>query len=217
MARKSSGGMFGKLILIGFGALIGAAMTQQKTETGGTSQTSKADMKANIKKGLDRFNEQSGGMVDKVKPTVNKAVEKVKTAIDAQQDMMNKEKDALDKANKTLQDDVGGNADKSSSSTTDKSQTSSTGSVSSDTNKPTGGIYGGSTEYTESLKKDVSDDSSNKDTSTFGKTDSTGNPSSDSSKTYGGSTAYTESLKKGVSDDSSKKDSSSSDDSTFKK
>lgn len=217
MARKSSGGMFGKLVLIGLGALIGAAMTQQKTETGGTSQKSKADMKANIKKGLDRFNEQSGGMVDKVKPTVNKAVEKVKTAIDAQQDMMNKEKDALDKANKTLQDDVGGNVDKSSSSTTDKSQTSSTGSVSPNTDKPTGGIYGGSTEYTESLKKDVSDDSSNKSSSTFGKTDSTGNPSSDSSKTYGGSTAYTESLKKGVSDDSSKKDSSSSDDSTFKK
>lgn len=163
MARKSSGGMFGKLVLIGLGALIGAAMTQQKTETGGTSQTSKADMKANIKKGLDRFNEQSGGMVDKVKPTVNKAVEKVKTAIDAQQDMMNKEKDALDKANKTFQDDVGGNADKSSSSTTDKSQTSSTDSVTPGTDKPTGGIYGGSTEYTESLKKDVSDDSTKKD------------------------------------------------------
>ena len=211
MARNSSGGMFGKLVLIGLGALIGAAMTQQKTETGGTSQTSKADMKNNIKKGLDRLNEQSGGMVDKVKPTVNKAVEKVKTAIDAQQDMMNKEKDALDKANKTLQDEVGGNADKDSSST-DKSKTSSSGNVSPNTDKPTGGIYGGSTEYTESLKKDVSDDSSKKDGPTFG------NPnSSEANKSYGGSTEYTDSLKKDLSDDASKKGSSSSNDSTFKK
>ncbi|MBT2569895.1 hypothetical protein [Planococcus sp. ISL-110] len=190
MAKNSSSGIFGKLVLIGLGAVIGAAMTQQKTVTGGTSQTSKDDMKANIKKGLDRLNEQSGGMVDKVKPTVNKAVGKVKTAIDAQQDMMNKEKEALDKANKTLQDDVGGNAEKSSSSASDKSQTSSAGTSSSDTNKPTGGIYGGSTEYTESLKKGGSDDSSSKDSST------SGNPSSD---------------------EALKKDSSSSNDSTFGK
>lgn len=214
MARNSSGGVFGKLVLIGLGAVIGAAMTQKKTETGGTSQTSKDDMKANIKKGLDRLNEQSGGMVDKVKPTVNKAVEKVKTAIDAQQDMMNKEKDALDKANKTLQDDVGGNADKNSSSTTEKSGTSS---VSPDTNKPTGGVYGGSTAYTESLKKDESDDSSKKDDSTLGKPGSTGNPSSDAGKPFGGSTEYTDSLKKDLSDKSTKKDNSSSNDSTFGK
>lgn len=217
MARNSSGGMFGKLVLIGLGAVIGAAMTQQKTQTGGTSQTSKADMKANIKKGLDRLNEQSGGMVDKVKPTVNKAVDKVKTAIDAQQDMMNKEKDALDKANKTLQDDVGGNANESSSSSTDQSKTSSAGNVSPNTNKPTGGIYGGSTEYTETLKKDVSDDSSKKSDSTFGNTSSTGNTSSDANKPYGGSTEYADSLKKDLSDQSKKKDGSSSNDSTFGK
>lgn len=216
MARNSSGGMFGKLVLIGLGAVIGAAMTQQKTQTGETSQTSKADMKANIKKGLDRLNEQSGGMVDKVKPTVNKAVEKVKTAIDAQQDMMNKEKDALDKTNKTLQDDVGGNVDKSSSSSTDQSKTSSTGNVSPNTNKPTGGVYGGSTEYTESLKKDV-DDSSDKDSSTFGNTGSAGNTSSESNKPYGGSTEYADSLKKDLSDQSKKKDDSSSNGSTFGK
>ena len=216
MARNSSGGMFGKLVLIGLGAVIGAAMTQQKTQTGETSQTSKADMKANIKKVLDRLNEQSGGMVDKVKPTVNKAVEKVKTAIDAQQDMMNKEKDALDKANKTLQDDVGGNVDKSSSSSTDQSKTSSTGNVSPNTNKPTGGVYGGSTEYTESLKKDV-DDSSSTDSSTFGSTGSTGNSSSEANKPYGGSTEYADSLKKDLSNQSKKKDDSSSNDSTFGK
>ena len=174
MARNSSGGIFGKLVLIGLRAVIGAAMTQQKTETGGTSQINKEDMKANIKKGLDRLNEQSGGMVDKVKPTVNKAVDKVKTAIDAQQEMMNKEKEGLDKANKTLQDDVGGNTDKSDSSTSDTSNTSSSGSTSPTNDKPTGGIYGGSTEYTDSLKKDSSDDSKKKDSSssndsTFGK------------------------------------------------
>lgn len=226
MARNSSGGMFGKLVLIGLGALIGAAMTQQKKETSGTSQTSKADMKANIKKGLDRLNEQSGGMVDKVKPTVNKAVEKVKTAIDTQQEMMNKEKDVLDKANKTLQDEVGENADKSASSTTDKTNTSSSESVSPDTNKPTGGIYGGSTKYTESLKKDVSDESSKKgdsssNDSTFGKTSSSGNVSPNANKptsgTYGGSTKYSDSLKKDVSDEPSKKNNSSSNDSTFGK
>lgn len=217
MARNSSSGIFGKLVLIGLGAVIGAAMTQKKTETGGTSQTSKEDMKANIKKGLDRLNEQSGGMVDKVKPTVNKAVEKVKSAIDAQQDMMNKEKDALDKANKELQDDVGGTADKSNSPLTDKSKTDSTDSVSPDANKPIGGIYGGSTAYTESLKKGASDDSSKKDDSTLGKPGSTGNPSSDTGKPFGGSTEYTDSLKKNLSDDSSKKDSSSSNDSTFGK
>lgn len=208
MARKSSGGMFGKLVLIGLGAVIGAAMTQKKTETGGTSQTNKEDMKANIKKGLDRLNEQSGGMVDKVKPTVNKAVEKVKTAIDAQQDMMNKEKDALDQANKTFQDDVGGNADKSNDSTSDKSDSSS---VSPSSNKPTGGVYGGSTAYTESLKKDSSDDASSKNESTFGKTNSSATPPS------GASTEYADSLKKDLSDKSTKKDDSSSNDSTFGK
>lgn len=214
MARNSSGGMFGKLVLIGLGAVIGAAMTQKKTETGGTSQTSKEDMKANIKKGLDRLNEQSGGMVDRVKPTVNKAVEKVKTAMDAQQDMLNKEKDALDKANKTLQDDVGGNADKTDGSTTDKSQTTSGGTV---TDKPTGGVYGGSTAYTESLKKDSPDDASKEDDSTFGKPNSSGNPSSDAGKPFGGSTEYTDSLKKELSDKSTKKDDSSKNDSTFGK
>lgn len=213
MARKSSGGVFGKLVLIGLGALIGSAMTQQKTGTSGTSQTSKADMKANIKKGLDRLNEQSGGMVDKVKPTVNKAVEKVKTAIDAQQGMMNKEKDALDKANKTLQDEVGKNADKRTHSTTDKTDTSSTESVSPNTNKPTGGIYGGSTKYTESLKKGVSNDSEKKNDSTFGKD----NSSSNTKETFGGSTEYTDSLKKNLSEDSSKKDNLPKDDSTFGK
>lgn len=217
MARNSSGGMFGKLVLIGLGAVIGAAMTQQKTQTGETSQTNKADMKANIKKGLDRLNEQSGGMVDKVKPTVNKAVEKVKTAIDAQQEMMNKEKEGLDKANKTLQDDVGGNVDKDDSSSKDQSKTSSAGNVSPNTNKPTGGVYGGSTEYTESLKKDVSDDPSKKDSSTFGSTNSTGNNSSDTNKPYGGSTEYADSLKKDLSDQSKKTDGSSSNDSTFGK
>ncbi|MGE6367845.1 hypothetical protein ACQKDD_05200 [Planococcus kocurii] len=213
MARKSSGGVFGKLVLIGLGALIGSAMTQQKTGTSGTSQTSKADMKANIKKGLDRLNEQSGGMVDKVKPTVNKAVEKVKTAIDAQQGMMNKEKDALDKANKTLQDEVGKNADKRTHSTTDKTDTSSTESVSPNTNKPTGGIYGGSTKYTESLKKGVSNDSEKKNDSTFGKD----NSSSNTKETFGGSTEYTDSLKKNLSENSSKKDNLPKDDSTFGK
>ncbi|AQU80599.1 hypothetical protein [Planococcus faecalis] len=213
MARKSSGGVFGKLVLIGLGALIGSAMTQQKTGTSGTSQTSKADMKANIKKGLDRLNEQSGGMVDKVKPTVNKAVEKVKTAIDAQQDMMNKEKDALDKANKTLQDEVGKNADKRTHSTTDKTDTSSAESVSPNTNKPTGGIYGGSTKYTESLKKGVSNDSEKKNDSTFGKDNSSPN----TKETFGGSTEYTDSLKKNLSENSSKKDNLPKDDSTFGK
>ncbi|MGB6409518.1 MAG: hypothetical protein WBF39_18740 [Planococcus donghaensis] len=156
MSRKSSGGVFGKLVLIGLGAVIGAAMTQQKTMTNGTSQTSKEDIKANIKKGLDRLNEQSGGMVDKVKPTVNKAVEKVKTAIDAQQEMMNKEKEVLDKTNKEFQESTSKAAD---SSTGDESKSSS------ESNKPTGGVYGGSTEYSESLKKNQS----SSEDSTFGK------------------------------------------------
>ncbi|ANU22133.1 hypothetical protein [Planococcus donghaensis] len=156
MARNSSSGIFGKLVLIGLGALIGAAMTQQKTMTDGTTQTSKEDIKANIKKGLDRLNEQSGGMVDKVKPTVNKAVEKVKTAIDAQQEMMNKEKEVLDKANKEFQESTSKTADRSSD---DQSKSSS------DSNKPTGGVYGGSTEYSESLKKNQS----SSEDSTFGK------------------------------------------------
>lgn len=178
MARNS-GGMFGKLVLLGLGAVIGAAMTQKSAESNGTSQTS--NLKENVKKGLDRFNEQSGGMVDKVKPGVSKAVDTVKDAIDKQKKMMDKEKDMLDKADKTLQDEVGDTSGSSSSSTsTDKSSSKSSGpgsrssntgsssNVSPNTDKPTGGIYGGSTDYTESLKKDIEDDSTSND-STFGK------------------------------------------------
>lgn len=156
MARNSSSGIVGKLALIGLGAVIGAAMTQQKTVTGSTSPANKEEIKASIKKGLDRLNEQSGGMVDKVKPTVNKAVEKVKTAIDAQQDMMNKEKEVLDKANKEFQESTTKPADGSKDDVVNST---------SDSNKPTGGVYGGSTKYTESLKKGQSDS----EDSTFGK------------------------------------------------
>ncbi len=217
MARNSSGSMFGKLVLIGLGAVIGAAMTQQKTQTSGTSQKNKDDMKANIKKGLDRLNEQSGGMVDKVKPTVNKAVEKVKTAIDAQQDMMNKEKDTLDKANKSFQDDSGEKTDKNSGLTTEKSKTSSDSNVSPDTDKPTGGVFGGTTEYTESLKKDVSKDSSKSSDSTFSGTSSSDNSSTNDAKRFGGSSEYTDSLNKDLSNEKNKEDDSSSNDSAFKK
>lgn len=216
MARNSSSGMFGKLVLIGLGAVIGAAMTQQKTQTSGTTQANKEEMKANIKKGLDRLNEQSGGMVDKVKPTVNKAVEKVKTAIDAQQDMMKKEKDTLDKGNKTFQDEVGGNADKDNHSTRDQSKTTSASNVSPNTDKPTGGAFGGTTEYTESLKKDVAKDTGKNSDTTFSGKSASGNPSSSEDKPFGGSTNYSDSLNKELKD-SSKKESSSSDDSTFGK
>lgn len=209
MARRS-GGVFSKLVLLGVGAVIGAAMTQKKVESDGTTTTQAGNLKENVKKGLERFNEQSGGMVDKVKPSVNKAVESVKSAIESQQKMMDKEKDTLDKANKTLQDEVGGSLDKTSStSTTSTSGLSSSdltgsgtsgtaggsaGSVGSTTpgstttgagatgatsgssaidSTPSGGIYGGSTEYTESLKKDLaekdSSDSKSSKNSTFDK------------------------------------------------
>ena len=209
MARRS-GGVFSKLVLLGIGAAIGAAMTQKKVESDGTTTTQAGNLKENVKKGLEHFNEQSGGMVDKVKPSVNKAVETVKSAIESQQKMMDKEKDMLDKANKTLQDEVGGSSDKTSStSTTSTSGLSSSdltgsgtsgtaggsaGSVGSTTpgstttgagatgatsgssaidSTPSGGIYGGSTEYTESLKKDLaekdSSDSKSSKNSTFDK------------------------------------------------
>ncbi|MFC4713364.1 hypothetical protein [Planococcus dechangensis] len=161
MARKS-GGFFSKLVLLGVGAAIGAAMTQKKSETSSTqsaggSSTNTADIKENIKKNLDRFNEQSGGMVDKVKPHIDKAVETVKTTIEKQQQMMDKEKDALDKANKTVQDEVGDT--KSTDSSTDK-DTFSKDASSTGTDKPSGGVYGGSTSYTESLKKNSENDGS---------------------------------------------------------
>lgn len=171
MARNS-GGMFGKLVLLGLGAVIGAAMTQKSAESNGTSQSS--NLKENVKKGLDRFNEQSGGMVDKVKPGVSKAVDTVKDVIDKQKKMMDKEKDMLDKADKTLQEEVGDTSGSSSSSSKSSgmgagsSSTGSSSNVSPNTDKPTGGIYGGSTDYTESLKKDIEDDSTSND-STFGK------------------------------------------------
>lgn len=176
MARNS-GGMFGKLVLLGVGAVIGAAMTQKKVDSNGNETSQASNLKENVKKGLDRFNEQSGGMVDKVKPGVSKAVETVKSAIEGQQKMMDKEKDMLDKANQTLQDEVGDTSNKDSSSTSKttgsgasgSSNTSSSSSVSPDTSTPSGGVYGGSTDYSESLKKDISNDSSSSDKSTFDK------------------------------------------------
>jgi hypothetical protein len=215
MAR-GSGGVFGKLVLLGVGAVIGAAMTQKKVESDGTSTSQAGNLKENVKKGLERFNEQSGGMVDKVKPGVNKAVETVKSAIESQQKMMDKEKDALDKANETLQKETGSSSSGSSSGSssagspsknpnaglsssdlagsgtsgtaggsagsvgsTSSSSASGTGSTGASSGSdaidstPTGGIYGGSTEYTESLKKDIaekdSSDSKSSNNSTFGK------------------------------------------------
>lgn len=172
MARKS-GGAFGKLVLLGVGALIGAAMTQKKEGQGGTSTTQAANLKETVVKGLDRFNEQSGGMVDKVKPTVNKAVEAVKGAMEGQQQMLDKEKEALDKANETLNKEVGDSSSSDSStsgmSSSDKagSGTSGTagGSASSSSTSgttPSGGVYGGSTAYSESLKKNLNENDSNK-------------------------------------------------------
>ena len=161
MARKS-GGFFSKLVLLGVGAAIGAAMTQKKAETGntqntGSSSASTADIKENIKKNLDRFNEQSGGMVDKVKPHINKAVDTVKTTIEKQQQMMDKEKDALDQANQTVQEEVGNTKDSNTQagqSASSESKTTSSASHSSlDSDRPSGGAFGGSTNYTESLKK----------------------------------------------------------------
>lgn len=178
MARRS-GGFFSKLVLLGVGAAIGAAMTQKKLETGstqntGSSSTSTADMKENIKKNLDRFNEQSGGMVDKVKPHINKAVETVKTTIEKQQQMMDKEKDALDKANKTVQDDVGetkgsDSSQDQSTSSANKDSFSPSGS-STESDKPSGGAFGGSTPYAESLKKNPENNSSSDKSSNDGTT-----------------------------------------------
>lgn len=178
MARKSTG-TFGKLVLIGFGALIGAALTQKKEGQAGTSSTQAANMKESIVKGLDRLNEQSGGMVDKVKPSVNKAVEAVKGVIESQQQMMDKEKDALDKAKQTLNDEVdsskGAGSTDSSSTIANMTSSDKTGSGTSGTaggssspvngsaaaeKTPTGGTFGGSTTYSESLKKNHDEDKS---------------------------------------------------------
>lgn len=178
MARKS-GGTFGKLVLLGVGALIGAAMTQKKEGQGGTSANQAGNLKETVVKGLDRLNEQSGGMVDKVKPTVNKAVEAVKGAMEGQQQMLDKEKDALDKANETLNKEVGGSSNSSSTSgsSTGMSSSDKTGSGTSGTaggssgssastsstgTTPSGGVYGGSTAYSESLKKNLDDDDTKK-------------------------------------------------------
>lgn len=168
---KRSGGMFGKLVLLGIGAAIGSAMAQKKVDSNGassnTTRTSQSgNMKENVKKGLDRFNEQSGGMVDKAKPYVSKAVDSVKTAIDNQQKMMDKEKEMLDKTDETLKNEVGNNSNDDSgtsadtNSSTDK-DSGKTGSPFSDST-PSGGAFGGSTEYTDSLKKGLDEETSNK-------------------------------------------------------
>lgn len=168
MTRKS-GGFFSKLVLLGVGAAIGAAMTQKKSETGSTqharsSSMSTADIKENIKKNLDRFNEQSGGMVDKVKPHINKAVDTVKTTIEKQQQMMDKEKDALDQANQTVQEEVGDTKRSSpqagQSASSDSKAASSVNHSSPDSDRPSGGAFGGSTNYAESLKKHPEKESS---------------------------------------------------------
>lgn len=176
MARKS-GGTFGKLVLLGVGALIGAAMTQKKEGQSSTSTNQAGNLKESVVKGLDRLNEQSGGMVDKVKPTVNKAVEAVKGAMEGQQQMLDKEKDALDKANETLNKEVGGSSSSGSTSgsssgmsSSDKAgsgtsgtaggSTGSSASTSSTGTTPSGGVYGGSTAYSESLKKNLDEDDS---------------------------------------------------------
>lgn len=175
MARKS-GGTFGKLVLLGVGALIGAAMTQKKEGQSGTSSSQTGNLKDSVIKGLDRLNEQSGGMVDKVKPSVTKAVEAVKGAIENQQQMMDKEKDALDKVNQTLKDEVGSST-AANSTTTDSSGSSMTssdkagdgtagtaggsstkGESHSSGTTPSGGAFGGSTAYSESLKKNTGED-----------------------------------------------------------
>ncbi len=178
MARKS-GGTFGKLVLLGVGALIGAAMTQRKEGQTGTSSRQTGNLKDSVVKGLDRLNEQSGGMVDKVKPSVNKAIEAVKGAIENQQQMMDKEKDALDKANQTLKDEFGSsknthatttNSSDSHMSSSDKAgdgtsgtaggSSSSTGESHSSGPTPSGGAFGGSTAYSESLKKNTGENKS---------------------------------------------------------
>ena len=166
---KRSGGMFGKLVLLGIGAAIGSAMAQKKVDSNGTStgSTQSGKLKENVKKGLDRFNEQSGGMVDKAKPYVSKAVDQVKTAIDNQQKMMDKEKDILDEADKTMQDEVGKKSDKGSDSSgsSDSSKSGGSGGTGSPFNEstPSGGAFGGSTDYSDSLKKGSDEDSSKKD------------------------------------------------------
>ncbi|RNF39678.1 hypothetical protein [Planococcus salinus] len=169
MARKS-GGLMGKLVLLGIGAAIGSAMAQKKVDSNGTGTQQTSNVKENMKKSLERLNEQSGGMVDRIKPGVSKAVEAVKEVIDSQQKMMDKEKDTLDKANQVLQKEVGDSSDKkttgSSENTSSGSEPSKTGSSSN--TAPSGGVYGGSTPYTESLKKDLDEDGSKKD-STFDK------------------------------------------------
>lgn len=169
MARKS-GGFLGKLMLLGIGAAIGSAMAQKKVESNGTGSEQTGNMKENMKKSLDRLNEQSGGMVDRIKPGVSKAVEAVKEVIENQQKMMDKEKETLDKTNQVLQDEVGETSNQkssdSSSGNTSSADSSSTDSSSGTT--PSGGVYGGSTPYTESLKKDLEEDKSKKD-STFDK------------------------------------------------
>ena len=164
---KRSGGIFGKLVLLGIGAAIGSALAQKKVDSNGTSTDTAGNMKENVKKGLERFNEQSGGMVDKAKPYVSKAVDSVKTAIDNQQKMMDKEKDMLDKANKTLQDEVGEKPKSASGTSTgsNSAKASGSGETGSPFNEstPSGGAFGGSTEYTESLKKGIDEETSKKD------------------------------------------------------
>ncbi|MTD31081.1 hypothetical protein [Planomicrobium sp. YIM 101495] len=159
MARNS-GGMIGKLALLGIGVAIGTAMSQKKVDSNGQAQGS--NFKENLTKGLDSLNEQTGGMVDKVKPGVTKAMDKVKDVIDNQQKMMSKERDMIDDAQDAMNKTDSGSG--SSSSNSKSGSTGSAGSNSSevapDTDKPSAGIYGGSTEYTESLKKNLSDDAS---------------------------------------------------------
>lgn len=162
MARNS-GGMIGKLALLGIGVAIGTAMSQKKADSNGQAQGS--NFKENLTKGLDSLNEQTGGMVDKVKPGVTKAMDKVKDVIDSQQKMMSKEKgmidDAQDAMDKTDSDSSSSSSNSKSGSTGSTGNTGSNSSeVAPDTDKPSAGIYGGSTEYSESLKKNLSDDSS---------------------------------------------------------
>lgn len=179
MAR-GSGGLFGKLALLGIGVAIGTAMTQKKADSNGQAQS--GDFKENLSKGLDSLNQQTGGMVDKVKPGVSKALDKVKEVIESQQKMMDKEKDMIDEADEAMKESGGGSGGNSGSGSQKSSGSHNSGSggssgsspekdssssqatrspgVSPDSDQPTAGIYGGSTEYSESLKKNLSDDSS---------------------------------------------------------
>ncbi|WP_088008683.1 hypothetical protein [Indiicoccus explosivorum] len=90
MARRS-GGTFGKLALLGIGALIGsmAAKNKSGTSSSGSGSMNKGDMQQKLQKGLDTLNKQSGGMVDKMKPQISKALDKAKDAIEKQQQTMN--------------------------------------------------------------------------------------------------------------------------------